>query len=37
MVPAIFMTGHGDIPTSVQAIKTGAEDFLETGHHAKAD
>jgi len=29
------MAGHGDIPTSVQAIKTGAEDFLETGHHAK--
>jgi RNA polymerase sigma factor (sigma-70 family) len=27
-VPVIFLTGHGDIPTSVQAIKTGAEDFL---------
>jgi len=27
-VPIIFITGHGDIPTSVQAIKTGAEDFL---------
>jgi FixJ family two-component response regulator len=27
-VPVIFITGHGDIPTSVQAIKTGAEDFL---------
>jgi FixJ family two-component response regulator len=26
--PIIFMTGHGDIPTSVQAIKAGAEDFL---------
>ena len=24
----IFMTGHGDIPTSVRAIKAGAEDFL---------
>jgi FixJ family two-component response regulator len=27
-LPVIFITGHGDIPTSVQAIKTGAEDFL---------
>src|SRR6185295_5931024 len=26
--PIIFITGHGDIPTSVQAIKAGAEDFL---------
>jgi FixJ family two-component response regulator len=27
-VPVVFITGHGDIATSVQAIKTGAEDFL---------
>ena len=27
-VPIIFITGHGDIPTSVRAIKAGAEDFL---------
>jgi FixJ family two-component response regulator len=27
-LPVIFLTGHGDIPTSVRAIKTGAEDFL---------
>src|SRR4051812_25893796 len=27
-LPIIFLTGHGDIPTSVQAIKLGAEDFL---------
>jgi FixJ family two-component response regulator len=26
--PIIFVTGHGDIPTSVLAIKGGAEDFL---------
>jgi FixJ family two-component response regulator len=26
--PIIFMTGHADIPTSVRAIKAGAEDFL---------
>jgi FixJ family two-component response regulator len=28
ILPIIFLTGHGDIPTSVQAIKAGAEDFL---------
>jgi FixJ family two-component response regulator len=27
-VPIIFMTGHGDIPMSVQAMKAGAVDFL---------
>jgi RNA polymerase sigma factor (sigma-70 family) len=27
-LPIVFLTGHGDIPTSVQAIKGGAEDFL---------
>jgi RNA polymerase sigma factor (sigma-70 family) len=27
-LPIIFITGYGDIPTSVQAIKAGAEDFL---------
>jgi FixJ family two-component response regulator len=27
-VPIIFITGHGDIPTSVQAMKSGAIDFL---------
>lgn len=26
--PIIFLTGHGDIPTSVLAIRAGAEDFL---------
>jgi two-component system, LuxR family, response regulator FixJ len=28
MLPVIFITGHGDIPMSVQAIKGGAFDFL---------
>jgi len=28
MLPIVFLTGHGDIPTTVQAIKAGAEDFL---------
>lgn len=27
-LPIIFLTGHGDIPTSVRAIKAGAVDFL---------
>jgi FixJ family two-component response regulator len=27
-LPIIFLTGHGDFPTSVKAIKAGAEDFL---------
>lgn len=28
LVPIIFLTGHGDIPMSVRAIKAGATDFL---------
>ena len=28
-IPVIFMTGHGGIPESVQAMKAGAVDFLE--------
>jgi RNA polymerase sigma factor (sigma-70 family) len=27
-LPIVFLTGYGDIPTTVQAIKAGAEDFL---------
>jgi FixJ family two-component response regulator len=27
-LPIVFVTGHGDIPTSVQAMKAGAVDFL---------
>jgi FixJ family two-component response regulator len=27
-VPIVFLTGHGDIPTTVQVIKAGAEDLL---------
>ncbi len=28
-MPVIFLTGHGDIPSTVQAMRDGAEDFLE--------
>lgn len=28
LLPIIFLTGHGDIPMSVRAIKAGAVDFL---------
>jgi FixJ family two-component response regulator len=28
LLPIVFLTGHGDIPTTVQAIKAGAVDFL---------
>jgi FixJ family two-component response regulator len=27
-LPIVFLTGHGDIPMSVQAVKAGAADFL---------
>jgi FixJ family two-component response regulator len=27
-IPVVFITGHGDIPTTVQAMKAGAIDFL---------
>lgn len=27
-LPIVFLSGHGDIPTSVRAIREGAEDFL---------
>jgi FixJ family two-component response regulator len=28
-IPIIFLTGHGDVPMSVRALKAGAIDFLE--------
>ena len=27
-IPIVFLTGHGDIPASVQAMKAGAVEFL---------
>ena len=35
-LPIVFVTGHGDIPMSVQAIKAGATDFLTKPVHAQA-
>ena len=27
-IPIVFITGHGDVPTSVRAMKAGAVEFL---------
>ncbi len=35
-LPIVFVTGHGDIPMSVKAIKAGAADFLTKPVHAQA-
>ena len=35
-LPIVFVTGHGDIPMSVRAIKAGASDFLTKPVQARA-
>lgn len=33
MLPVIVLTGHGNVPTSVRALKAGAVDFLQKPAH----
>src|SRR6185295_15550555 len=35
-LPIVFLTGYGDIPMSVQAIKAGATDFLTKPANSEA-
>jgi len=35
-IPVIFITGHGDIPMSVRAMKAGAVEFLTKPFHERA-
>jgi two-component system C4-dicarboxylate transport response regulator DctD len=34
-IPVIMLTGHGDMTAAVQAIQSGAEDFLEKPYDAR--
>ncbi len=31
-IPVILLTGHGDVPMAIHAIRAGAYDFLENRH-----
>jgi len=35
-LPIIFITGHGDIPMAVEALKAGAFDFIQKPYHEQS-
>lgn len=35
-IPIIFLTGHGDVPMAVEALRAGAVDFMEKPFRAEA-